>query len=49
MTNTEKKNEPLNSSTLDAMKEAKDIQKNPSKYESFNNVEELINNLKEDK
>ena len=30
-------------------KEAKDIQKNPSKYESFNNVEELINNLKEDK
>lgn len=27
MTNTEKKNEPLNSSTLAAMKEAKDIQK----------------------
>ena len=32
MTNTEKKNEPLNSSTLAAMKEAKDIQKNPTGF-----------------
>ena len=37
-----------NKETMEAIKEAKEILKNPDKYKSFNNVEELIEDLNDE-
>ena len=37
-----------NKETMEAIKEAKEILKNPDKYKSFNNVEELMENLNDE-
>ena len=37
-----------NKETMEAIKEAKEIQKNPDKYKSFNNVEELMEDLNDE-
>lgn len=42
MSNTDKKGQTFNHDTIEAMNEAKDIKNNPSKYKSFNDVEELM-------
>ena len=40
-----KKPKQYNKETLNAIKEAKKMNKNPQKYETFNNVEELMEDL----
>jgi len=42
MSNTDKKGQTFNHDTIEAMNETKDIKNNPSKYNSFNDVEELM-------
>ena len=42
MSNTDKKGQTFNHDTIEAMNEAKDIKNNPSKYKSFNDVEDLM-------
>lgn len=42
MSNTDKKGQTFNHDTIEAMNETKDIKNNPSKYKSFNDVEELM-------
>lgn len=37
-----------NKETIEAMKEAKNIKNNPSKYKAFDNVEELMEDLNKD-
>ncbi len=37
-----------NKETIEAMKEAKDIMKNPNNYKAFNTVEELMEDLNKD-
>ena len=37
-----------NKETMEAIKEAKEILKNPDKYKSFNNVEELMEDLNDE-
>ena len=37
-----------NKETIEAIKEAKEITKNPNKYKSFDNVEELMEDLNSD-
>lgn len=37
-----------NKETIEAIKEAKEIAKNPNKYKSFDNVEELMEDLNSD-
>ena len=42
ISNTDKKGQTFNHDTIEAMNETKDIKNNPSKYNSFNDVEELM-------
>lgn len=42
MSNTDKKGQTFNHDTIEAMNETKDIKNNPSTYNSFNDVEELM-------